>query len=233
MLYLLILFVLLLCYRFFLFKHLGKWRFTITFVLFALSAVAMGICWWQELYIAFFMGLLLCIFMVGTFLNDIEGWNQLRRRNKLATLPARKLKSSTMDFPLSHEDMLTNFRELAAEDELACYTPAKRFLSWNDGAGHIIQIHLLPDTESWVGIFYAPDASELRDSEITAACRKANIPCSKALLGMAPQGIAICQQGQITITPASQRKHFAPFLATVLAPRPDFTAWLAEYTEDE
>ena len=69
---------------------------------------------------------------------------------------------------------------------------------------------------------------ELRDREIMAACRAANVPCNKKLLGMRAQGIAICRSGQLTITPADQQIHFDEFLHGVLAPPEEFTAWLDE-----
>ena len=179
------------------------------------------------------MGLLLCICMAACCINDAESWMQMRKRKKLATLPARKLKSCTLPFSLTREALMANFRELAEKDELACYEPANRFLSWNDGSGHIIQVHLQPNADGWVAIFYSPSAGELRDSEIKQACRKANIPCTSSLLGMAPQGIAICQNGELTITPSSQKSHFAEFSNSVLANREAFATWLEEYAEGE
>lgn len=233
MLYILILFVLCIFYRFFLFKRLGERRFAISVCLFGVGAVVMGVCWWQELYLVFFMGLLLSICMAACCINDAEGWIQMRKRKKLATLPARKLKSCSIPFALTRDELLTNFRELAEKDELACYKPADHFMSWNDGEGHIIQVHLLPDSVDWVGIFYTPSVGELRDSEIKQACRKANIPCTSALLGMAPQGVAICQNGELTIIPASQKQQFATFRDTILSSRDAFATWLGEYTEED
>ena len=232
MLYILILFVLCIFYRFFLFKRLGERRFAISVCLFGVGAVVMGVCWWQELYLVFFMGLLLSICMAACCINDAESWIQMCKRKKLATLPARKLKSCSIPFALTRDELLTNFRELAEKDELACYKPVDNFLSWNDGAGHIIQVYLLPDSEDWLGIFYTPSAGELRDSEMKQACRKAGMPCASAQLGMAPQGIVVCQNGSLTITPASQKKYFAKFSDTVLANREVFATWLREYTEE-
>ena len=232
MLLILILFIVCILYRFFIFKKLGERRFFITILLFCLGAVMMSVCWWLECFIAFFMGLELSIFMVVCFLNDVEGWCEMRRRKKWTTLPARKLKSCTMSFAVTRDELLANFCELAEKDELACYEPANNFLSWNDGQGYIIQVHLLPEADSWGAIFYSPSAGELRDSEIKQACRKANITCSPGMLGMAPAGLAICRQGQLTITPASQKRHFEEFCGKVLANRVAFADWLAEYTEN-
>lgn len=170
--------------------------------------------------------------MAGCWLNDANGWSEMRRRKKLATLPARKLKSCTIPFELKRDELLANFRELAERDDLACYEPADNFLSWNDAQGHIIQVHLQAEGDSWVAIFYSPLQGELRDSEIKQACSKANIACTTNLLGMAPAGLAICCQGQLSITPASQKKHFEVFCGNVLANRESFAAWLAEYTEN-
>lgn len=231
MLLILILFIVCILYRFFIFKKLGERRFFITILLFCLGAVMMPVCWWLEYFIAFFMGLELSIFMVACFLNDVEGWCEMRKRKKWATLPARKLKSTTMTFALKRDELLANFEELAEKDELACYEPANHFLSWNDGQGYIIQVHLQPEADSWVAIFYSPSASELRDSEIKQACGKAKLSCSPGLLGMAPAGLAICQQGQVTITPASQKKHFEKFCGNVLARREAFVDWLSEYAD--
>ncbi len=230
MLYILILFVLCIIYRFFIFSRLGERRFLITFILFCIGVAAMAVCWWQEYFFAFLMVLVLSICMAVCCLNDADGWCEMRRRKKLAKLPARKLKSCTMPFALKRDDMLANFRELAARDDLACYEPSDDFLSWNDGQGAIIQVHLQADADSWVALFYTPSLGELRDSEIKQACIKANIACSAGLMGMAPAGLAICRQGQITITPASQKRHFDEFCRTVLADREAFVVWLADYT---
>lgn len=175
------------------------------------------------------MGLVLSVCMAVCWVDD--AWCEMRSRKKAATLPARKLKSCTMPFTLNREALLENFRELAEKDELACYTPTDNFLSWNNGQGYIIQVHLLPESDTWAAIFYSPSSGELRDSEIKQACSKANIACSPSLLGVAPAGIAICRQGQLTITPASQKKHFEEFCCTVLAERGPFATWLADYTE--
>ena len=43
----------------------------------------MPVCWWLEYFIAFFMGLELSIFMVVCFLNDVEGWCEMRKRKSL------------------------------------------------------------------------------------------------------------------------------------------------------
>ncbi len=231
MLPILILFILCILYRFLIFRKLGERRFFITMLLFCIGAVTMPLCWWQECFIAFFMGMVLSICMAVCFLNDADGWCELRRRKKLATLPPRKLKSATMPFELKREELLANFRELAENDDIACYDPANNFLSWNDGQGYIIQVHLQPDADGWIAIFYSPSPGELRDSEIKQACAKANIPCSPVLLGMAPAGLAICQQGQLTLTPASQKKHFEAFCGNVLAHREAFSAWLSEYAD--
>ena len=232
MLYILILFVFCILYRFLLFKRLGERRFLMTLILFCIGAMMMAVCWWQECYPAFFMGMLLSICMAGCCLNDADGWCEMRRRKKLATLPARKLKSCTIPFELTRDELLANFRELAERDDLACYEPADNFLSWNDAQGHIIQVHLQAEADSWVAIFYSPSPGELRDSEIKQACSKADIACTQNLLGMAPAGLAICRQGQLSITPASQKKHFEEFCGNVLANRESFAAWLAEYTEN-
>lgn len=232
MLHILILFILCILYHFFIFRKLGERRFFITMLLFCIGAVMMPICWWQEWFIAFFMVMVLSICMAVCFLNDVDGWCELRRRKKLATLPPRKLKSATMPFALQSEELLANFRELAEKDDIACYEPANNLLSWNDGQGYIIQVHLQPDADGWIAIFYSPSPGELRDSEIKQACRKANITCSPGMLGMAPAGLAIFRQGQLTITPASQKRHFEEFCGNVLANRVAFADWLAEYTEN-
>ena len=232
MLYILILFIICILYRIFIFRKLGERRFLITLLLFLIGAVMMPLCWWQECFLAFFMGMALSICMAACVLNDADGWCEMRRRKKLASLPARKLKTCTIPFALNRDDLLVNFRELAEMDEMACYEPANNFLSWNDGQGYIIQVHLLPEADSWGAIFYSPSAGELRDSEIKQACRKANITCSPGMLGMAPAGLAIFCQGQLTITPASQKRHFEEFCGNVLANRVAFADWLAEYTEN-
>ena len=94
----------------------------------------------------------------------------MRRRKKQVSPPARKLKSCTIPFALNRDELLANFRGLAEKDEIARYEPAGHFLSWNDGQGYIIQVHLLPDAAGWFSIFYFLATGKLRDSEIKQAC---------------------------------------------------------------
>lgn len=211
------------------YKLLGPHRFIITAVLSVLCLVVEGILWclgnsWGILLLPALM-MILCLSF------HLEEWQQLRHKQQLAKLPPRKQNTATLPFTLGREDMLANFRDLAAKDEMTNYDPEHDFLAWNDCQGSNILIHLLPG-EDWVALLYLTDY-ELRNSEIKAACEKAGIPCHKDLLGMAPSGLAICRNGQLVITPASQKKRFCEFMENILAPRTKFAAWLQEYTDDE
>lgn len=233
--YLLITVAICLIYNTFLFRYLGRWRFHITLGMSLAGVAVLGI---SELYlegyawfVACFIGFVLCVGMALCLLNHAEDWKKLRCARRLATLPARRLKSVEDTFSLSRRDMLDNFRELAAEDNMANYAPEQNFLAWNDEQGLDIRIRLLPG-EDWVGLLYLTDY-ELRDSEIKAACRKVGVPCQPELLGMAPSGLVICRDGRLTITPAAQKKGFDELCERVLAPRHEFSAWLREYTEKD
>ncbi len=156
-----------------------------------------------------------------------EGRSRSRSR-KRANLPARRHKRATTPYTLSNEEIISHFAELAKKDDLAVHKPAFNFLAWNTRQGYVIQVFLLPEG-GWTSIFWSPADFEMRDKEITAACRAANVPCHKKMLGMRAQGIAIAHAGQLTITPADQQIHFDEFLHSVLAPEPEFTAWLKDY----
>lgn len=177
------------------------------------------------------MGLTLFIFMSSCILNHADEWKNSRHIHQLATLPARKLKRATGTFDLCRDDMQANFRELAAKDELATYEPDNQFLAWNDAQGLDIHIQLLPG-EDWIGLLYCSD-QELRDSEIKAACEKAGIPCPRKLLGTAPSGIITCRNGELAITPATQKKYFDELRLRPLAPRKEFADWLNDYFEED
>lgn len=210
------------------YKLLGPHRYGITAALLLLCLLAEAIFWclgksWGILLLPALV-LLVCLAV------NLEEWQQLRSNRQLAKLPPRKQSTTTLPFTLSREDMLSNFRELATKDEMANYDPANNFLAWNDEQGSDIRIHLLPG-EDWVALLYLT-SYELRNSEIKAACEKAGIPCHKDLLGMAPSGLAIFHDGQLTLTPATQKKRFSELLTTVLAPRAEFAVWLANYTEE-
>ncbi len=145
---------------------------------------------------------------------------------------ARRLQTNTAPFALTRDELLANFRELAAVDELCTYEPEKNFLAWNDGQGYGLHIHLLPD-DTWVSTFWTRSEFELRDCEVKATCTSASIPCEPHLLHMQAQGVAICRAGLLSITPATQKHHFDLFLLNALAPREEFSAWLKEYADEE
>lgn len=234
MIYVLVTLVLCLLYNYLLFRLLGKWRFRVTLGLLLAGAVLCVVSWYAmeglPMLIVMSAGGVMSVCMVGCLLNHIEEWQQLRRARQLAALPARKLKSCSDVFMLSREDMLQNFRELAAKDELAVCSPESHYLAWNDEQGSDIRLHLLSD-EDWLGLLYVTDG-ELRDSEIKAACEKAGLRCPREALGMAPSGLVICRSGQLTITPASQKKYFDSLRKEVLAPRAEFSTWLSEYCDE-
>lgn len=233
MIYILLTFVICLAYQFILFRHLGKWRFHVSLGLSVVGGVVVVVGWFcMEGFPAFLaggMGAVLSICMAACVLNHAEDWRKLRHARQLALLPPRKLKSATDIFSLSREEMLDNFRELAEKDELANYDPAHHFLAWNDAQGSDIRIHLLPEGD-WLGLLYCTDY-ELRDSEIRAICERGGVTCPGEVYGMAPSGLAVCHGGQLTITPATHKKHFDLLRESVLAPRELFAEWLRDYAE--
>lgn len=226
--------VLCLIYNFLVFRHLGRRRFRITLGLcLAGIAAVVGSSFFMEgvtLFLVSSCGLVVAVFMAGCLLNHVEDWKKLRRSDLLATLPARRLKSAEDIFSLSREDMLANFRELAAVDNLAVYAPEKQFLAWNDAQGLDIRIRLLPD-EDWIGLLYLTDF-ELRDSEIKAACKKSGVDCPPDFLGVAPSGLVICRKGKLIITPAAQKEGFSELRRSVLASRAEFITMLRDYAEE-
>lgn len=233
MLYILLTPVLCFIYNKLIFPRLGKWRFLLSLVLALLGAAALGIGCMLEGFLMFqvqLIGLVVCCMLGLDIVFHLEDWQQLRRQQQIASLPARNQKTATDSFTLCREDMLANFRELAARDKLATCDMEHEFLAWNDAQGSDIRIHLLPG-DDWVAMLYLTPY-ELRDSEIKAACEKAGIPCPRALLGMAPSGVATCRNGALRLIPASQKKHFDKLRDSVLAPREQFATWLGDYTEE-
>ncbi len=156
----------------------------------------------------------------------------IRKKKSSGQHTARKLQTNSTPFTLTRDELLANFRELAAVDELCTYEPEKNFLAWNDGQGYGLHIHLLQDG-TWVSTFWTRSEFELRDCEVEATCAAASIPCEPHLLHMQAQGIAICRDGRLSITPATQKHHFDLFLLNALAPREEFSAWLKEYADEE
>ena len=234
MIYIILSPVLCFIYNKLIFPRLGKWRFHLTLALALLGAAALGISFMLEGFLMFqvqLIGLIVCVMLGLNIIFHLEDWQQLRRQQQIASLPARNQKTATDTFSLCREDMQANFRELAAKDELATYDPEHDFLAWNDAQGSDIRIHLLPG-DDWVALLYLT-TYELRDSEIKAACEKAGVPCPKALLGMAPSGLVTCRSGELRITPASQKKRFEELRERVLAPREKFTTWLRDYSEED
>jgi len=157
----------------------------------------------------------------------IEGRSHSRSR-KRANLPARRHKRVSTPYPQSNEEVISHFTQLAGKDDLVVTKPQFNFLAWNTRQGYVIQIFLLPDG-GWTSLFWSPSEFELRDKEVLAACRAAGVPCHKKMLGMRAQGIAICHDSLLTITPADQQIHFDEFLHSVLAPPTEFSAWLRDY----
>lgn len=215
----------------FAFDHLGRGRHIISAVLLALSAAAAVLL---SVYIhrqaaepAIVAGILLllhCLWELAKWL-FIESRFQARSR-KRAKLPARRHKKASTTCPLTHDNIIDNFRRLAQVDDLAVAKPSIRFFAWNNKEDYIIQIYLT--NEAWISLFWTPTDFELRDKEVKAACKAAGIPCRRHLLGMRAQGIATCRRGEVTITPADQLIHFDEFLHTVLAPQEEFNTWLAD-----
>ena len=235
MIYILITLILCLIYNYFLFKHLGKLRFYITLALCALGVTTTAIGWFVlngfPMVLAVGIGLTMALSMAGCILNHAEEWKQLRHARQMSTLPARKLKSVTESFSLCRRDMLSNFRELAAKDDLTTFTPEDNFLAWKDAQELDIRIHLLPG-DDWVGLLYVTN-NELRDSEIQSACNQAGVPYPPTALGMAPSGLAVCHEGEVTITPADHKKYIHALGQRVLAPRAAFSVWINEYYEED
>ena len=234
MIYIILSPVLCFIYNKLIFPRLGKWRFHLTLALALLGAAALGISFMLEGFLMFqvqIIGMVVCCMLGLNLFLSLEEWQQLRRQQQIASLPARNQKTATDTFSLCREDMQANFRELAAKDELATCDPEHDFLAWNDAQGSDIRIHLLPG-DDWVALLYFT-SYELRDSEIKAACEKAGVPCPKALLGMAPSGLVTCRGGELRSTPASQKKRFEELRERVLAPREKFTTWLRDYSEED
>lgn len=69
-------------------------------------------------------------------------------------------------------------------------------------------------------------------AEKKAACKKGGITCPPELLGKAPSGLVTYCGGQLSITPAAQKKYIDELRRTVLAERDVFTAWLPDYIEE-
>lgn len=215
------------------FEHLGKWRHLLSVAFIIVSAISVITLLLLELPDEAEAPMIAFVLLSGHGLWELGKWLFIESRYRLrsrkrANLPARRHKRATIPYLLSNAEVVAHFTELAAKDELAVVKPALNFLSWNNGEDYILQVHLLPQG-GWISIFWSPADFELRDKEVKAACKAAELPCHRHLLGMRTQGIAICRRGQITITPADQLIHFDEFLHTVLAPQEEFRQWLNDY----
>ncbi len=214
------------------YDHLGLWRGWLCMAVTTLAAATAGILWWCGGSASAEPALVALVLVSGHALWVLgkcvmaEGRSRARGR-KRANLPPRRHKKVTSPYPLSNDELISNFRSLAEKDDLTVVRPNFNFLAWNNRQNYVMQLFLLPDG-GWVSIFWSPTEFELRDREIMAACRAANVPCNRKLLGTRAQGIAICRNGQLTITPADQQIHFDEFLHGPLAPQPEFTDWLSQ-----
>ncbi len=223
--------VALLCLAYILvYDHLGLWRARFCGGITICAALTAGLLWWCCGMATAEPALVALVLLGGHALWELSKYLLAESRShargrKRANLPARRQKKVTSPYALSNEQIIANFTELAKKDDLAVVKPKFNFLAWNNRQSYVMQLFLLPD-DSWVSIFWTPTDFELRDREIMVACRTAAVPCNKRLLGTRAQGIAICCNGQLTITPADQQIHFDEFLHGPLAPQQEFADWL-------
>lgn len=215
------------------YDHLGLWRSMLCIAVTAAAAMTAGVLWWCKGMSAAEPALVALALLGGHALWELAKWlfaagRSRARGRKRANLPPRRHKRATTPYTQSNEELIAHFHALAQKDDLAVVKPNFNFLAWNNRQSYVMQLFLLPEGDGWVSIFWSPTEFELRDREITAACRAAAVPCHKKLLGTRAQGIAICRAGQLTITPADQQIHFDEFLHGPLAPQPEFSDWLSQ-----
>ena len=214
------------------YDHLGPWRSMLCIVVTAAAAFTAGVLRWCGNSAAVEPAMIALVLLGGHALwvlgKSIFAAGRSRARGrKRANLPPRRHKRANAPYHQNNDELISHFRELAQTDDLAVVKPDFNFLAWNNRQSYVMQLFLQPDG-GWVSIFWTPTEFELRDREIMAACRAANVPCNKKLLGTRAQGIAICRAGQLTITPADQQIHFDEFLHGPLAPQPEFAEWLSQ-----
>ena len=129
--------------------------------------------------------------------------------------------------------LVENFRRLSKHDELAVCEPQSGFLSWNTGQFAIIQVHRQGDSEDWQALFWLREPAELRDTTLETICARHQVEMPTSFRKMKVQGVAFYRGGTLTIYPAGVAAEFREaFCDSVLAPKKQFSAWLADYTAE-
>lgn len=198
-------------------------------------AFTVGACWWFaesgfdfRQVLMFILGPTLMLASVWLLRRD--GKAELKRSRNAGKEKKEWSKSARIRTELPFDMLAGNFKALAkATDEAVA---EKEYLSWNSGSFGDIRIQQL-EGESWMALFWVRSDWSLSDRQVEGICRREAMAFPAHFRKMQPHGVAVYQQGILTLYPSVHKADFEDsFLTTVLQEPDDCMAWLIEYTEE-
>lgn len=155
--------------------------------------------------------------------------DELKRSRKASAIKKQWNKPARLKANLPFDMLAANFTALAQKTEEA--EAEENILSWNSGAFADIRIQKLNEG-AWIALFWLSCDNTLTDKQLASICHREKIDFPDSFRKMKAQGVAIFQQGCLSIYPASLKEDFEDaFLTTVLQTPTPFNHWLEEYTE--
>lgn len=198
-------------------------------------ALTVGACWWFaesgfdfRQVLMFILGPTLMLASVWLLRRD--GKAELKRSRNAGKEKKEWSKSARIRTELPFDMLAGNFKALAkATDEAVA---EKEYLSWNSGSFGDIRIQKI-DTEAWIALCWVQSDWSLMDRQVEGICRRESVEMPEHFRKMQAHGVAVYQQGRLSLYPAVHRAEFeVAFLTTVLQKTEAFKAWLTEYTEE-
>ena len=163
------------------------------------------------------------------FLLRRDAKDELKRSRKASAIKKQWNKPARLKADLPFDMLAANFTALAQKTEEA--EAEENTLSWNSGAFADIRIQKLNE-DAWIALFWIKSDNTLTDKQLASICHREKIDFPDSFRKMKAQGVAIFQQGCLSIYPASLKEDFEDaFLTTVLQAPTPFNHWLDEYTE--
>lgn len=163
------------------------------------------------------------------FLLRRDAKDALKRSRKAAAIKKQWNKPARLKADLPFEMLAANFTALAQKTEEA--EAEENTLSWNSGSFADIRILKLNEGH-WMALFWLRSDNTLTDKQLASICHRERIDFPASFRKNKAHGVAIFQQGCLSLYPATLKEDFEDaFLTTVLQAPTPFSHWLVEYTE--